>query len=227
VAVELLIVIVGLFLGLQLNEWWEAREDRALERQYLQRLATDYQHNRRVVGELLELSQRRLATIADLRRALDGDTPAPDARQLSDALCRWFVRAPQDLRRGTYAELLSSGRLVLLRDARLRELLELAERSYEATVHLDLFVGVLPQQVAALDDYRHWDLAPEEGGLRYGTVCTFDVPGMAKDPRMRSVLAQLHREQRIQSRFMQDQMEAIDRVQQRLDRMGVRSESGT
>jgi hypothetical protein len=41
---------------------------------------------------------------------------------------------------------------------------------------------------------------------------------------MSSVLAQLHREQRIQSRFLTEQFEAIDRVQRRLDRLGVQAE---
>jgi hypothetical protein len=218
VAIELSIVVVGLFLGLQLNEWWEGREDRVLERHYLERLAADHEYNRGVVSELVEASQRRMTTIAALRQALDGGADPPGADELDDALCRWFVRAPQDLRRGTYSELVSSGRLVLLRDARLRELLELAERRYEATAHLDLFVDILPRQVAALDDYRRWDLGSGEDRERSRARCTFDLAGMAKDPRMISVLAQLHREQRIQGQFLADQLEAIDRVQDALAR---------
>src|SRR6185437_3524936 len=42
VVVELLIVVLGVFIGLQVNNWNEARIDRALEQQYIQRLHDDF-----------------------------------------------------------------------------------------------------------------------------------------------------------------------------------------
>ena len=42
VTVELVIVVLGVFIGLQVNNWNEARNDRALEHQYIQRLHEDF-----------------------------------------------------------------------------------------------------------------------------------------------------------------------------------------
>ena len=41
VTVEVMIVVVGIFFGLQVDDWNDVRKDRALERQYLERLYSD------------------------------------------------------------------------------------------------------------------------------------------------------------------------------------------
>jgi hypothetical protein len=41
VALEMLIVVVGIFIGLQVNDWNQARVDRVLESRYLERLQAD------------------------------------------------------------------------------------------------------------------------------------------------------------------------------------------
>ena len=38
VVLEIMIVVIGIFLGLQANDWNQARKDRALEVRYLERL---------------------------------------------------------------------------------------------------------------------------------------------------------------------------------------------
>jgi hypothetical protein len=92
------VVRVGLFLGLQLNEWWEGREDRVLERHYLERLAADHEYNRGVVSELVAGSQRRMTTIAALRQSLDGSADPPGADALDDYR-RWDLGSGDDRQR--------------------------------------------------------------------------------------------------------------------------------
>jgi hypothetical protein len=41
VLIEVLVVVVGIFLGLQVDDWNQDRKDRGDERQYLQRLHAD------------------------------------------------------------------------------------------------------------------------------------------------------------------------------------------
>ena len=43
VVLEIMIVVIGIFLGLQANDWNQARNDRALEVRYLERLQADLQ----------------------------------------------------------------------------------------------------------------------------------------------------------------------------------------
>lgn len=41
VVLEVAIVVVGIFIGLQVDDWNQRRQDRALEQQYLERLYAD------------------------------------------------------------------------------------------------------------------------------------------------------------------------------------------
>ena len=41
IGIELAIVVLGVFIGMQVSNWNEERRDRALERQYLERLRED------------------------------------------------------------------------------------------------------------------------------------------------------------------------------------------
>ncbi len=45
ILIELVIVVLGVFIGLQVNNWNEQRQDRGLEKQYLQRLHVDIQRS--------------------------------------------------------------------------------------------------------------------------------------------------------------------------------------
>ena len=49
VVLEVLIVVVGIFMGLQVDDWNEARKDRAVEKEYLQRLWTELQLNESIL----------------------------------------------------------------------------------------------------------------------------------------------------------------------------------
>lgn len=66
VAIEVLVVVVGIFIGLQVDGWNETRKDRTIERRYLERLSEELVQDidemqyglelaksRRVMGELL------------------------------------------------------------------------------------------------------------------------------------------------------------------------------
>ena len=42
VFLDFVIVVVGVFVGLQAQQWYQSRHDRALEHQYLERLRNDF-----------------------------------------------------------------------------------------------------------------------------------------------------------------------------------------
>ncbi len=41
VAIDFVIVVVGVFIGIQVSNWNDVRKERMLEREYLQRLSSD------------------------------------------------------------------------------------------------------------------------------------------------------------------------------------------
>lgn len=119
VAIDLAILIVGVFLGIQAANWNQARQDRADGRQYLQRIRDDLR------SDVQNLDARYVywgASAASGKRAL---AFAEDGTGLNDwNLLNDFYAAGQRWRfttnDSTYSELLSAGRLDLIDNAALR-----------------------------------------------------------------------------------------------------------
>ena len=138
VAIDLVVVVAGILLALQLDGWAEDREERRLEFTYLERLAEDLEieHSRMQAAE--QYARSRIEAARLLGRLIDD--PALAAEQpnrvpwaLETATWRSF---PQ-INALVYRELQSTGRLVLLRSVPLRR--SLAEH-YTALQH-DARVG--------------------------------------------------------------------------------------
>lgn len=112
VAVETLIVVLGVFLGLQVNNWNADNNEKASERQLLSRVKTDVEAA--VTTKTKWLGEMR-AHRKSLISAVDVVQNRPEQQTLSDAHCRamWtshlliYPVAPL----GSLDELLSTGRL--------------------------------------------------------------------------------------------------------------------
>lgn len=77
VAVETLIVVLGVFIGLQVNNWNEARADRQREAAYLQGLAQDIRIDIADIDEVIRVSTLRLSAMSYLLEQASG-APLPD-----------------------------------------------------------------------------------------------------------------------------------------------------
>jgi hypothetical protein len=221
VATDFVIVVLGIFIGLQANQWVQIRQDMETERRYLERLLADSDSNARALQQAVALNESRAATLVSLTAALEKKGPAPGQAELSDVMCRWFVQPAVDVRRGTYAELVSSGRLALLRDDDLRGRLALEQGAHEEAQRLDILAPALLQAAAPLADYRKWRIVGPGSGSAAGVGssgvgCDFDLPGMSSDARIPSVLAQLYRDQAIHKAFRRRELDAVLATRTRL-----------
>jgi len=117
VAVDFLIVVVGVFLGIQAANWNESRKARVEERRYYAQILDDLQKDQ----EALKGAQRRAAnfdlaaedTLLAMRTGLSPNvSPGRFAVEIHYA---GFLYIPRSARR-TYDELISTGNLGLLRD---------------------------------------------------------------------------------------------------------------
>jgi hypothetical protein len=118
--VELATVVIGILIALAVNNWAEARHNATLEARYLERLLADSTENLTMLRERIDLLTRRTDQLARLSRSLTEGTERPTDEEISEALCRWFIQPALRLRRETYAELVSTANLSLLRDVSLR-----------------------------------------------------------------------------------------------------------
>lgn len=120
VTLETLMVVLGVFLGLQVNNWNEARGDRAAERVYLQRLHEDVVEAEAKSARLRDRRFSQRDGIVEGMAVLFGER---DRRDLSEEECTFIayshdyvLTAPEI---PSLNELLSSGRLDLISDRQL------------------------------------------------------------------------------------------------------------
>ncbi len=112
VVVETLIVVFGVFIGLQVNNWNAARADQKLGAEYTVRIISDLEQDlisaRRLIGYYGAVMQ----SIVDADRMLS--QPDPDPQALIEAAYRASEFAFTPKRRATWEQIVSSGDLDLL-----------------------------------------------------------------------------------------------------------------
>src|SRR5690242_17985920 len=120
VAVDLVILILGVFLGIQVNDWNQTRLDRAEGNEYRERLFLDLESNQRDLAFRIHYDGQTLAhaqaALAALYKPVT-DNPGAfiiDAYEASNHI-------PQAIRHVTYDEVVASGKAQFLGGRVIRE----------------------------------------------------------------------------------------------------------
>ena len=131
VGIELIVVVVGVFLGLQASNWNQERISNQQSAQFTARLKADLRMEDWGYQLMIEYSREVLVNANRAVGALDGSAPLPDEALLISAY-RATQYKEQVLRyRSTYDELISTGTIGLIHDQVLRET---ANRLYNSVV---------------------------------------------------------------------------------------------
>lgn len=143
VAVETLIVVFGVFIGLQVNNWNEAHKQSELQAKLLERLEEEFLALEPVVADLVAFTQSAQKSTAEVVNALREETPPADEAAFRNALGRanWALSVPQVA--AAYSELVSTGRLADISNVELRKALirygdahERLERTYPVATNV-------------------------------------------------------------------------------------------
>jgi len=122
IGIDLVIVVLGVFLGIQIGNWNEERKNEVLAVDYMERLQADLLDeiaNWNYTSEYYEATRTHsLAALAGFEQSVE---------ELDDQFLIDLYQASQVLntsvRKGTYDELLATGRIVYITDDRTRRLL--------------------------------------------------------------------------------------------------------
>lgn len=167
---EIILVVIGILIALQLNNWNEESKKSALHDSMLVRLEEEFRSLEPVLAALVAFTHSSRESTAQVVNALRLENPPDDELQFRKALARanWVQNVPQIAT--SYQELVSTGRLSDIRDVELRKALirygdahERLERIYPAATSVIFAPG--------LNYYRavDWNMDPgtwdNEGGI--------------------------------------------------------------
>lgn len=119
VGLDLLVVVVGVFVGIQVSNWNEARQDRERGRLYMERMRADLQAEIEVLENRIDYFRSVHERAVRVVEALEGPREALDRAFLVDLVLasgNWRYTLRQD----AYDELVSTGEVPLVEDPAVR-----------------------------------------------------------------------------------------------------------
>ena len=120
IAIELMIVVLGVFIGMQVSNWNEDRETNLKAAVFTERLKADLREEDWGYQLLIAYNREVLANAERAVNALDGKADLSDEALLVSAY-RATQYKQRLRRRATYDELISTGTIGLIRDQTLRD----------------------------------------------------------------------------------------------------------
>jgi hypothetical protein len=200
IALDFVIVVVGVFVGLQAQAWNESRQDRVQERMYIERLARDFtaiEERTAFANEkwlsVINVSRRLLADIDAFNAT--GRMPRTEQEILADINDLQGTRIPAP-RAATFVEMLSTGEIRVLRDEELRDaLLAYDTQTHYALIAYDVLVSRTREATVAVGAHAEVALPDTLENIYDNPNREFyrsiDFPAFARDPRSRAAVSLL------------------------------------
>ncbi len=186
VLLDFLIVVVGIYLGLQASAWQESRQDQRRGLETLERLHADFQVINGEIDEALSYHRGIVdGMVAVLSATATGELATEDEERFVYGLDSALKYSAGSRRSSTYVDIVSSGQTYLISDPDLRAALSHYDELHQKAPNLfaQFWEGQRLHEVAFS---RHFELAAsrELRGEIFmpGTVARYDVDAMAADP---------------------------------------------
>jgi len=199
IVIEFILLVSGVFLGIQVANWNATQQDHKREAEFIERLGRDFQ---KIDARLADsISRWEVKTTASLRVLADLETfqktgrwPHSKAQLLADLNNTFNSRIPAP-RSATYIELLSAGQLGLIRNATLRDaLLDYdAQYGYSMTA-FDVLVKRVDPLMATIVAHLEFDQTKTNANMPNETNSTdfvwskVDLEQLAADPKLKVAL---------------------------------------
>jgi hypothetical protein len=169
VGLDLTIVVVGIYIGLQVDAWNSTRHDRVMEREYLERLLIDMEESleaQRDAKSLFDSSIDATDYIARIQREGTFDDVDEDRLMIGLNSIGWVI--PPVTNMGTIRELQSTGNIALIQDVSVRIAIGQFERSFAnlewSALQVVEFMG------AAAPEFMAWSYMEPRTDAPYDSV---------------------------------------------------------
>jgi hypothetical protein len=196
VALDFLIVVLGVFVGLQVQEWSAERAEAKQHARYYERLQADFSAiNARIDGHLVVFNQsiESMDYVLGLVRMPEEALAVAeiDEARLQSALGDLGAKRIPPGRSATYSEMVAAGQLSRIQNAALRD--KLAEYDRLSDIHLEVFRAaseLMNRQVPITYRYMEIDTLSDQSGITgiRWVVHSYDLQGMRSDPQFETAL---------------------------------------
>ncbi len=189
VVLEILVVVVGIFLGLQVDDWNENRKFRQLESLYLDKLRSDLATMRQDLDEkFVDADATRRRMVAALA-ALEDCTLTDRARaDLEFALVRYQVQNPINYLSATYDEMVVTGALARISDDSLKQ--QIAS-TFSQLVDLNATQRAMRVSMPVVDRIV-WNAVSFSADRDTGEPrVSFDMPRLCDDTEFRNAMVEM------------------------------------
>lgn len=209
VGIDFLIVVIGVFIGIQVSNWNEARQDRALEQECLVRLYDDMNGSLQDYADNDGWDTTRIESQELVLSALRTDELADEDRE-TFARGLVFVGSHNPIRRrwGTVEELKSTGNIAVIRDMELRALIAATDGDY---LRADRVVSESIQQILLLREPILKRFDPISYGFQTAdpVEAHFDFESLAADQESINLFAHVQMNSRQAVAFNDGHMQRI------------------
>ena len=123
VVLDLLVVVVGLFIGLQVDTWWEDRKEAQFEAVYLAELREDFEANRSSLLNQIQVAEQTIRDMVTLHAQSLLAEPSLSVAELNQRFASIHHMPTFAVTSRVYDNLTGSGDLRLLRDRSLKNAL--------------------------------------------------------------------------------------------------------
>lgn len=175
VAIELLLVVLGVFIGIQVSNWNDARKEHSLEATYLDRIARDIRGDIAEMDEIIRVSTVRMSV---LNRLLEEATGRALPRAFDSARGRievqavpvyadgdpnspgmaLFILSTLDGNRSAYETVINTGGIGVMRDAGTLRKVQDYYASVDKAVHFE--IGLEQNRDKLIDAERRLGISP-------------------------------------------------------------------
>ncbi len=217
VLIELAVVVVGIFLGLQIDDWNERRKENSLERGYVERLEAEVDANIAVYQTAIQREEKTDRLYRDYFDYLhDPAVASPGKSELLIVLCRVGIQSRLRFDNTVYDELVSTGRLDIIGYIELTRSLKaywtFQVSRAQGTAQL---APINRQTFKELEEFIFW--RPASPGGDYNN-CLFDFENFESNDRAASLVAQAQRIQYVYLLTYQEILSKLTEVRDALNR---------
>lgn len=146
---EIVLVVIGILIALQINNWNETRKNKAAEQQLLTSLLQEFVSNLVILDNTIDTNTKIFETCVTIGEFTGPSSPAISEKELSQYMVGAFKYESRYVpNQGTLDEINNSGKLSLLSDRALRKAISEWQSQFELVKNQENYVLVAK-------DYTH------------------------------------------------------------------------